>query len=1103
MKLTDFSLLVPETTNLTIEGEVDQALQLKTESEIKVWVDQDGTWINQGDVLIPVQADQIILEELIRRKEIPWLLLRIKGANLILQHAEPADWLPLSEPMEIGVDEKIANQLFKSSEIQRADVPLAVEWCKQHFLIDGEPARAAANRNSESNPDSWQLIGQGWRADLQRQARGGLTVNRVVQSSAKPDGWSLIEGDIRFVNESAVTLLLSEGQQAQLRQVVQTHGDYVKLWRRYSEQEWQRSLRQAADLGILKFTKVDEASQEGGAWRFYADPKEVERFASAWKSIESDGAIALEADEQRPDWQNARYQDLLKVDNRRRFRGRPKFESQTILIHVEGLVPPDAGYLYLSLSGDRAVQERRQKALVNIETSVRSLKLRYILQGASVPSPRLTKYEPLTKAARECFKDGSPTDSQSRAIKMALETPDIALVIGPPGTGKTQVIAALTKRLAEIVGQTNSQHQILITSFQHDAVENALDRSQVYDLPSVKIGRESEVDPIERWCQTQEEKLDAIVSSQDQKDGHAALLRTVHLSISTLRHGQLVIDEQIRILGQIDAALTELASKYQIYLPSLVRDDWQHYLNQLQTLDTFRQVQVNDEKKTQLLKKIRAIRVTAESFADDGPDRIRDALLEIKLTKAAIPDREIERLEDVELMESVSDSVAMELKELRDSWVDKFSDYRPPIIRHRVNDEGLRLIKAVADALADRLKATRYGVGGVLHRYRDSFQSHQARARLTVHEYAMVVGATCQQSASVSMASLKNLSGIGDSGISFDTVIIDEAARANPLDLFIPMSMAEKRVILVGDHRQLPHLLEPAVESELAETQSFTEEQGKALHDSLFERLWKQLKDREAIDGFPRVVMLDTQFRMHPTLGKFISEQFYESVGLAKLKPGKEAKDFPSDTTGYEGKVCAWINVPHTLGNTERRLGTSRSWTRNDEAQVVAKEAVRLLKSCDTNTTIGVITFYSAQRDLIFEHLAQVGVAEKDPETGGWRISADWRLTGSGEERFRVGTVDGFQGKEFDIVLLSIVRSNNDNIPAHTSNNLSQFEASANRKYGHLRLDNRMNVAMSRQRRLLIAIGDKQMAIGANAEIAVPALSSFLTLCGGPDGVVR
>jgi superfamily I DNA and/or RNA helicase len=477
--------------------------------------------------------------------------------------------------------------------------------------------------------------------------------------------------------------------------------------------------------------------------------------------------------------------------------------------------------------------------------------------------------------------------------------------------------------------------------------------------------------------------------------------------------------------------------------------------------------------------------------------------LAIKLSKAGIPDGEIDWLENIELMELVNDSVALELKELRDTWVDRFSDYRPAIIRHRINDEGLRLTKAIEDALADKLKATRYGVSGVLHRYRDSFQSHQARAKLTVHEYAMVVGATCQQSASVSMASLKNLSGIGDSGISFDTVIIDEAARANPLDLFIPMSMAEKRVILVGDHRQLPHLLEPAVESEMAEIQNFTEEQGKALHDSLFERLWKQLKDREVIDGFPRVVMLDTQFRMHPILGNFISEQFYESVGLAKLKPGKEANDFPSDTPGFEGKVCAWINVPHLPGNSERRLGTSRSWTRNDEAQVVAKEAVRLLNSCDAHTTIGIITFYSAQRDLIFEHLAQVGIAERDPDTQGWRISPSWQMTAGGEERFRVGTVDGFQGKEFDIVLLSIVRSNTENIPTQTPDNLSQFESAANRKYGHLRLDNRMNVAMSRQRRLLISVGDKQMAIGANAEVAVPALSSFLKMCGGPDGIVR
>lgn len=52
MKLIDFTLFVPETTNLTIDGDADQALQLKTKSEVKIWMDQNGTWINQGDILV-------------------------------------------------------------------------------------------------------------------------------------------------------------------------------------------------------------------------------------------------------------------------------------------------------------------------------------------------------------------------------------------------------------------------------------------------------------------------------------------------------------------------------------------------------------------------------------------------------------------------------------------------------------------------------------------------------------------------------------------------------------------------------------------------------------------------------------------------------------------------------------------------------------------------------------------------------------------------------------------------------------------------------------------------------------------------------------------
>ena len=55
---------------------------------------------------------------------------------------------------------------------------------------------------------------------------------------------------------------------------------------------------------------------------------------------------------------------------------------------------------------------------------------------------------------------------------------------------------------------------------------------------------------------------------------------------------------------------------------------------------------------------------------------------------------------------------------------------------------------------------------------------------------------------------------------TYDLVIVDEAARANPLDLFIPMSMG-KKIILVGDHKQLPHMLEPDVLKMLTDDPNF------------------------------------------------------------------------------------------------------------------------------------------------------------------------------------------------------------------------------------------------------------------------------------------
>jgi superfamily I DNA and/or RNA helicase len=344
-----------------------------------------------------------------------------------------------------------------------------------------------------------------------------------------------------------------------------------------------------------------------------------------------------------------------------------------------------------------------------------------------------------------------------------------------------------------------------------------------------------------------------------------------------------------------------------------------------------------------------------------------------------------------------------------------------------------------------------------------------------------VLAATCQQAVGYQMNLRK-----GDNNV-FDTVVVDEAARANPLDLFIPMSLAERRIILVGDHRQLPHILDHEIESDL--DSDVTEKTQEMLRTSLFQRLFAQLRQRERADGIKRTVTLDVQYRMHPVLGQFVGDTFYGPHGEG-FTSGRPATDFTHSLAPYEGAVAAWVDVP--LGRGAEHRGQSKS--RRVEAKWIAREAHRLM-SDRPDLSVGVITFYSAQVNELMRQMEALGMTEH-LDDGGYRIHESWKTTrdegGVLKERLRVGTVDAFQGKEFDVVLLSMTRSND--IAADQPKLLR-------RKYGHLMLENRLCVAMSRQQRLLIVVGDSGMLKGEQAAKAVPGLVRFMELCGGEHGV--
>jgi superfamily I DNA and/or RNA helicase len=293
--------------------------------------------------------------------------------------------------------------------------------------------------------------------------------------------------------------------------------------------------------------------------------------------------------------------------------------------------------------------------------------------------------------------------------------------------------------------------------------------------------------------------------------------------------------------------------------------------------------------------------------------------------------------------------------------------------------------------------------------------------------------------------------------------------------------------VLVGDHRQLPHIIDRKLAAELDAAArrggADAPNESAMLEKSLFETLFIELRERQARDKIPRVVTLDQQFRMHPALGEFVSAEFYAPHGEAFGSPTPAAK-FAHGLPRYPGPA-AWLRVPIASG--EEHPGQSKS--RGCEAKAIVRELQALMDhDAGKPLTFGVITFYSAQVALIQEALVKAGMVELD-EDGVAEVVEPYRElkkpNGRYVERLRYGTVDAFQGMEFDVVFVSMVRSNR--IPGG--------QANWRGRYGHLMSPNRLCVAMSRQQRLLIVAGDDGMLRGADAQQAIGPLVRFHRLC--------
>jgi len=1006
--------------------------------------------------------------------------------------------LPSGETYEFPVREGHFEFLRKTI-LQRpsATEDELLKYLKDHVLIQslGRTLLLISSGQTgleQQESSSFRILGH--RVALNVELRDHVhEISRIVSLKGSTDPVIVLEGKFDFVNAS-VQSQFRQSSMPELDRIVSTAGSYLGIWDEYNRLERRILIQKARQFGWIRY---DQVTTLPTGWRLHIKGRQAEKLEQIRAVEELDYEISgLLPHELEDDFS---FDDSEEEDGEQKgplglgvtCKGidvdRGWLDVAPLDFDREAK-PPEKGFFFASLSGDWVRLKRRRAAWDAVRNNRSQIPMLGLLiersnqfVARSFPAQNLNDRE-----IRRLF-GGEPNAAQLKAIKIALNTPDIALIQGPPGTGKTRVISALAKILSgDRILQTGVAGHILITSYQHDAVANAANRSSVFGLPALKVGRrrtsdilKDDADQARQWS----EHIVNDLKNDPARPGVSPLITTarrVHAQLLGYMQNPGTVQDTVRMLRDIYADTLNI-------VPTEESDHLLEFMRRYQSSTSSLLTRLEGEKEL-ILKSVRGLRTTPEAFSDDGSD-CAYALLSRAGKVGLLDETEsnlLRRASEWDVPEAPDFLPA--LLDLQQRLIEHLT---APVILDRANLKNAEvesLLIQLDACLMQQIYQAANDPEALVEQFITDLENDPYAVRETLLHYTAVLAATCQQSVGQGMQKAKNLDE-AEKGASlvFENVIVDEAARSNPLDLLIPMNIAQRRIILVGDHRQLPHMLEPEVERGLEHSAEAAKE---ALGKSLFHRLFTYLAERVNIDGIARTITLNQQYRMHPLLGEFVSRVFYErhNPDEAFRSDGVDATDLSHRLDGYEGKVAAWIDVPRKYGS-EDGIHSKR---RRREASFIAQEAEKILKD-DPNLTVGVITFYSDQVIEILKEMRRNGLAEE--AEGELRVHTNW--TGHGTERLRVGTVDAFQGMEFDIVLLSMVRCNDiELVPGD--------EYSYRRKYGFLTLENRLCVAMSRQKRLLIMVGDAEMIRNPAAAEAVPGLTAFFhDLCEGPHGTIH
>lgn len=920
-----------------------------------------------------------------------------------------------------------------------------------------------------------------------------LIVEKIAKRKKNIPMMRISEGTLEFFDHNSI-------MSKKVKETLESTKGYLDLWNQYAEQEGKLLLDKVRKVGLIALHRDSLTYDSAGIHVPYSNlSKEAEEYTTNDCYLFFSDEIPVYLSDPEMTWTD--YRTLSKeastigysVNKGVQERVCAKKNGGVVLEPKDGILP-EMKYVSLSILGNESQIIRREEARHRImmgEAANPALGL--IFEGQLTEElgnySTRKKIMPLSAFVKEKIFAHEPTETQKKAIEIALNTPDIAIIQGPPGTGKTTVITAIIERLNEICDKREKVNgQVLITSFQHDAVRNVIERLRINSLPTIKFGKQErggEEDLtrerlIEEWCEDYikllNEKNPELIETEQRN--RLSTLHNIYLAYPSDKNALefLMCAKEVNSDVELDKRISRMIE---------VRN-------------------INDsENNSQLITLIRRIRTTKEGFLDDGADNADNLLqnLEDMGINESIPSNKkvFDILDDAALCygKEPDEQLLESLKEVKTYLLEKCIP--KPAYKKNVPDEE---ITALYKILNQSVKKHDDEKSAILADLLKELRSNRSEVERSLEHYLFVYSATTQQSEGREIKEAKGIVGRHtDEHPEYETVIVDEAARVSPADLMIPLAQAKKRIILVGDHRQLPHIYDEEVFESMKENGESVDMNN--IKRSMFEYLLEKAKELEKIDNVPRTIVLDAQYRMHPMLGEFVDEVFY--------KPHNEHFSSPLPATNYAQYISKkslpveWYDFPEKYGS-EHKEGTSR--VRDCEADFIVAKIQEYLNSEEgKKLSYGVITFYSEQVKTIKRKLKN--------------------KLGDDANKVRVGSVDAFQGMEFDVIFLSVVRSNG-NAPMvriergekpqeidfnRLEMDVSQLDTEGStykewetyrdkagmQNYGFLISENRLCVSLSRQKKLLIIVGNTDMfksgSWGRLAAVCVPGMKQLYELC--------